>query len=128
MCSETPRANSVLAMVPTAASSARAFIRKNNCRVHDGTTLDDALLLVTEIVTNAVLHGAPPLAVAVECSEKAVEVRVRDGSVVQPRLRLVTAEDEDGRGMLLLSSVADDWGVDQLGSGGKEVWFRLRND
>jgi anti-sigma regulatory factor (Ser/Thr protein kinase) len=126
VCIETPRAELALDMTPSAARRARAFVRMSRCPVHEGTVLDDALLLVTEMVANAVMHGAPPLSIAVECDKRTVEVRVRDGSAVRPKQRRVTAEDEDGRGLLLVSSVADSWGVDALASGGKEVWVRLR--
>lgn len=127
MCIETPRAELMLDMVPTAATRARSFLRERRCLVHDRRALDDALLLATEIVTNAVLHGAAPLSITVECDEKYLEIRVRDGSAARPQQRRPTSEDENGRGLLLLSSVADEWGVDPLSSGGKDVWFRLPN-
>jgi anti-sigma regulatory factor (Ser/Thr protein kinase) len=125
VCVQTPRAELALKMELSAPCQARAFVRAQHCHTHDGAVLDDALLLVSEMVTNAVLHGAPPLVVAVECAGPSLEIRVRDGSPDLPRQRQARADDENGRGMLLMSSIAQSWGVDTLERGGKEVWFRL---
>ena len=90
---------------------------------------DDALLLVTELVTNALLHGAGPLIVSVECVEHGVRVLVRDGSPVLPQQRRAAPEDEGGRGLALLAELSHAWGArpadDQHGPG-KVVWFELR--
>jgi anti-sigma regulatory factor (Ser/Thr protein kinase) len=125
VCNQTPRVELTLDMVPAAANHARAFIRANQCLIHDGSVLDDALLLVTEMVTNALLHGAAPLSLSLECGERDVEVRVRDGSAVLPRQRHPDVNEEGGRGMVLLAGVAKAWGVEASPNGGKEVWFRL---
>lgn len=41
--------------------------------------LDDALLLITKLVTNAVLHGGPTIVLSVDCDGGGLQVRVRDG-------------------------------------------------
>ena len=124
MCDQTPRAVLALATDPSAARQARAFVRDHQCGFHNGVALDDALLLVSEMVTNAVLHGGPPVSIAVECEGPSVEIRVRDGGARMPMRRRGELEDEHGRGLLLMSSVAQGWGVEQLDRG-KEVWIRL---
>jgi len=125
MCTETPRTETLITSASTAAANARQFLRDSGCSAHKGWLIDDAMLLVTELVTNAVLHGEPPLTVAVECRELALEIRVRDSGADLPLIRTTSVEDESGRGMLLLSSVAADWGVERMPAGGKEVWFQL---
>ena len=49
--------------------------------------IDTARLLVTEIVTNAVLHALTPMILTVEVSADVVRIEVRDGSELPPRLR-----------------------------------------
>ena len=82
--------------------------------------------LLTEVVTNAVLHAGTPLRVVLEQDGAAGRLRceVSDGSPVRPRLRHHSAEATTGRGLQLLESVAVSWGVQPLG-GGKTVWFEL---
>jgi anti-sigma regulatory factor (Ser/Thr protein kinase) len=82
--------------------------------------------LLTEVVTNAVLHAGTPLRVVLEQDVESGRLRceVSDGSPVQPRLRHHSAEATTGRGLRLLENVAASWGV-QRTSGGKTVWFEL---
>ena len=82
--------------------------------------------LLTEVVTNAVLHAGTTLRVVLE--QDAVSDRLRcevtDGSPVRPRVRRHSAEATTGRGLQLLESVATSWGVQPVGAG-KTVWFEL---
>jgi anti-sigma regulatory factor (Ser/Thr protein kinase) len=92
---------------------------------HDGLT-DDALLLVSEVVTNAYLHGAPPITLELTCDGDAgLVVRVSDGSTASPRPNDLTLDGESGRGVALVAVISDDWGVEPTAAG-KQVWFRLR--
>lgn len=125
MCTATPTASRQLDVSLTAPSQARRFLREQGCSEHATSLLESAVLLVSEMVTNAVRHGGPPLVVEVDCDELTLQVRVRDGSTAPPRPRAVRPEDEGGRGMVLLELLSDDWGVDHHDDG-KVVWFRLR--
>ena len=82
--------------------------------------------LLTEVVTNAVLHAGTTLRVVLEQDAASGRLRceVTDGSPVRPRLRNHSAEATTGRGLQLLESVATSWGVQPVG-GGKTVWFEL---
>ena len=82
--------------------------------------------LLTEVVTNAVLHAGTTLRVVLEQDAASGRLRceVSDGSPVRPRLRRHSAEATTGRGLQLLETVATRWGVQPL-SGGKTVWFEL---
>jgi anti-sigma regulatory factor (Ser/Thr protein kinase) len=87
--------------------------------------IDDACLLVSELVTNGVRHARTMLTVAVDCDGDRVSVAVHDDSAaaVAPRPDLSPA-DESGRGLALVEAVARAWGV-VTGDTGKTVWFRL---
>ena len=129
MCVATPRQELLLPASTISPAAAREWARHTGCREHAVDLLDDALLLITELVTNALLHGAPPILLAIECDDASLHVRVRDGSPVLPGHRETELESENGRGMTLVELLTSTWGVapvtDQHGVG-KEVWFELR--
>jgi anti-sigma regulatory factor (Ser/Thr protein kinase) len=126
VCEHTPRAEISLPAGVGAPGLARRFLSDAVCVRHGRSVLDDALLLTSETITNAVVHGGPPIVLAVECTGAALEIRVRDGSSGLPRRTTPAAMSQHGRGLLLVETLSDDWGVDPAGPTGKEVWFRLR--
>ncbi|MFJ3666597.1 ATP-binding protein [Streptomyces sp. NPDC090106] len=86
---------------------------------------DDVLLCVSELATNAVLHGVPPgrrfrLGLSVG-GEGTLRVEVSDSGAGEPRGREPGAGDEHGRGLLLVAGTADRWGVEEQDPG-KTVW------
>jgi hypothetical protein len=94
--------------------------------------VDDAVLLTSELVTNAVVHAGTPVQVTCRLADGAVEVVVRDGHPA--RLVPEIPEDEKhptertgGRGLLLPAALASAWGV-AYGRNSKAVWFRLGLD
>jgi anti-sigma regulatory factor (Ser/Thr protein kinase) len=89
-----------------------------------GDELDVARLLATELVTNAMLHGAPPIRVSVQRSNAVVRIGVFDASPQQPSPRPFDAEAPTGHGILLVERLARRWGVD-AGNEGKTVWFEV---
>lgn len=90
--------------------------------------LECAELGTSELVTNALLHGAPPLTVRVRGTREHPRVEVRDGSLDLPQLPTTTDADEDdllltfGRGLSIVARCSTAWGVD-LEEDGKIVWF-----
>ena len=99
---------------------------QGSCTEHHNEVLEDAVLLVSELVTNSILHGGPPVVVAVDCEESALRVRVRDGSADIPTPRQAGREDEGGRGLEIVATLSDDWGIEPHEDDGKHVWFVLR--
>ena len=75
---------------------------------------DDVLLVVTELVTNAVRHagGPRPLELSVACSDDEVVVCVRDAGTGVPLPRRAAADAETGRGLALIEAVASRWWVE----------------
>jgi len=126
MCQSTPRAESELPISREAPALAREFLRAASCTEHHNEVVEDAVLLVSELVTNSVLHGGPPVVVAVDCDEQSLRVRVRDGSSEMPSPRQAKRVDEGGRGLAIVATLSDDWGVEPHESDGKHVWFVLR--
>ena len=75
----------------------------------------------SELVANAVLHGAPPIVLTVLVAPDHVLVGVEDGSRTPPSPRTSGPCDPGGRGTLIVDRLADRWGVDFLPHG-KRVW------
>ncbi|GHF87054.1 ATP-binding protein [Streptomyces thermodiastaticus] len=87
---------------------------------------EDAVLLVSELVGNAVRHtGARVFGLRLRRSRGRLRVEVRDPSRALPCLLPVCETDVNGRGLLLVSKLADRWGVDLLPRG-KTTWFEMR--
>ncbi|MDF5755565.1 ATP-binding protein [Spongiactinospora sp. TRM90649] len=94
------------------------------------TVLDDTLLLLSEIATNAVAHSdsgpSGHITLRLTLTPESVRVEVADaGSATSvPAVRVAEIEDESGRGMWLVDRLAGAWGFDRtLGRG--SVWFRI---
>ncbi len=128
MCDATPRAELLLPADSISPTAAREWARLTGCQEHAVPLLNEALLLISELVTNAVLHGGPPILLAIECDGDLLRVRVRDGSPAVPVPRVAGPDAEGGRGMTLVDLLTDTWGVvpvaDEHGIG-KQVWFEL---
>ncbi|MHB1774399.1 MAG: ATP-binding protein [Acidimicrobiales bacterium] len=86
--------------------------------------VETARLLVSEVVTNAVLHARTDVEVRVELDDRTARVEVADRSPVDPVPKRYRPDAATGRGLRLLATLADRWGV-RRSSGGKVVWFEL---
>jgi anti-sigma regulatory factor (Ser/Thr protein kinase) len=119
-----------MTLPPDAASVAEARTRVLNAlapQVADGK-LETVRLLVSEVVTNAVRHGAASAPVHVRASwndEIRIEV-VDQGRGFTPAPRAGELEQPGGFGLFLVGRLADRWGVET--NHATKVWFVLRND
>ncbi len=86
--------------------------------------LDTAELLVSEIVTNALVHAGTPVDVAFSFVDGGLRVEVTDGSPHLPSPRGYGPSAGTGRGLMLLEEMVDEWGV-VADDPGKTVWFQL---
>lgn len=106
-------ATAELAPEPRSARAAREFVHECFDRWGLESMLDDAQLAISELVTNAVRHGAPPLSASVSCEGDTVELSVYDGANSLPTLRatrpdLVADLDEVSRAEALLEGDVDE--------------------
>ena len=85
---------------------------------------ETAVLLVSEAVTNAVLHAATRTLVCLEVVGDVARFEVHDGSRRLPVRRHYSVAAATGRGLRLVEALADRWGADETDSG-KVVWFEL---
>lgn len=90
-----------------------------------GDLCDSAVLLTSEVVTNAVIHGRSEARLRVIVDDEHVRVEVGDDNSRHPVLQPEDRNALDGRGLRLLDVVASDWGVRDEKIG-KTVWFELR--
>lgn len=122
--SSTRRAEIVLVAEPTSARRARRFVRDVLRPVRHSIPLDSVLLVVSELVTNAVCHGAGAPTLVVDARPDRVRVEVRDRAPMRPARPARTEDEERGRGLMIVAAVADDWAVEPAGEG-KVVWAEL---
>ena len=131
---------------PAAVAAARKFVRETlqdwldtrpvpadtgpaNTGPADTELVDDAVLLTSELVTNAVVHAGTQVQVTCKLAASAVEVVVRDSHPARmvpgpEHDDAIPAERTHGRGLLLPSALASAWGV-SYGAEAKAVWFRM---
>jgi len=87
---------------------------------------EPACLLVSELVTNVVLHAATASELAFSLQRGTLHVSVEDHDPRPPILRHSSPWSTGGRGIALVDALADDWGWQPAGRGnGKTVWFDL---
>jgi PAS domain S-box-containing protein len=111
--------------VAGSAREARRFVSEALAEVGESETLYAVELAVSELVTNAILHAATPMELTIEVTQIAVTVRVRDWHPRLPAQRHWDDSATTGRGLRLVASLSDEFGVDVQPPKGKSVWFRL---
>jgi anti-sigma regulatory factor (Ser/Thr protein kinase) len=90
---------------------------------------DDALILTTELVTNAVQHGQPDISLQVQIGALEITVIVTDAGPALPPVAptMPPSANSRGRGLAIVDAIATGWGVTPChGQPGKDVWFQLR--
>jgi hypothetical protein len=139
---ETPAVTSrPLAPVPEEARTARLFVRDLLTRWGLGHLVDDAELIIAELVVNAVKHGlggtaaqqppggAAPASLRLCLLRRVGEVMmaVTDPSSEAPVPRAPTCTGESGRGLQIVGALSDVWGWSPIENYGKAVWAVLRS-
>jgi anti-sigma regulatory factor (Ser/Thr protein kinase) len=86
------------------------------------STVADARLVVSELVTNAVVHAQTPIELTLQVRERVLRIEVTDLGVDRPQR---WARDESsGRGLPIIEALGKAWGVVDLGSA-KTVWCEV---
>ena len=128
-----------LAAEPASVAAARRYLVAIADDVGlPGDVRDAGVLAVSELVTNAVLHGRDPITLRVTTLPRTVRVAVTDGSNRPPRPRPRTRtwssgsdqrSRDHGRGLAIIESLTEQWGcAPAVQAPGKTVWCSLRVD
>src|SRR4051794_18418510 len=112
--------------VPMAA--VRRWVRDQLAGRVDRARMDDVVLVVVELVTNAFLHAGLPVELRVGVGEDGVDPRwvdvaVADHSSTIPKIR-ASAGRHGGNGLVIVAKLVSEWGVRPAGIG-KSVWARM---
>ena len=114
----------VLSADSGSAKAARSFVDDVLSTWEAGDLLDTVQLLVSEVVTNAVIHGQTEAEVSVRLLPDRVRVEVVDRGRDFVRRRSADDESTSGRGTALVEALSSAWGVEDLAVG-KMVWFEV---
>ena len=106
---------------PIAADQARLLTRLALAEWGKSDVADDALIIVTELVANAVKLG-DVFHLSLSCPDDSVLIEVSDTSEASPERQPHSVDRVDGRGLLLVEGCSKDWGWHQEQAGGKTVW------
>jgi anti-sigma regulatory factor (Ser/Thr protein kinase) len=107
---------------PASASQAREFVCRHllsNGLLH---LQDDLRLVVSELVTNAIMHAHTPFTVDLERAGLSVTLTVRDLSPMVPVMGAADTMDGAGRGLAIIDVLSREWGVTSRAGGSKSVW------
>ncbi|NNJ08401.1 SpoIIE family protein phosphatase [Streptomyces sp. PKU-MA01144] len=83
---------------------------------------DLGVLAASELVANSLQHGTPPMRLRLRRTDRRLIIEVTDGDENLPRRRRAETEDEAGRGISIVATIASSWGCRRTPDGGKAVW------
>jgi serine phosphatase RsbU (regulator of sigma subunit) len=120
-----PAREFVLAAEPDAAPRARRYVAEVLAGAAPAAVVGNAELVVTELVTNAVLHGRAPIVVRIAPTGSGARIEVEDGGRDLPMAPPLNFHSMTGRGLALVTAIATAWGVEPASGGRKIVWAEL---
>lgn len=109
---------------PSSVRVARQFVTAELAEAGFPDTAFAATLLVSELITNAVLHAGTEIRLVIEGGGDHIRIAVHDGSDRAVRRRRHSLDAATGRGLMMVDQLAVDWGVEKTPPG-KAVWFTL---
>jgi anti-sigma regulatory factor (Ser/Thr protein kinase) len=119
-------ATMALSADPVSIPHARRFVGETVGDLGDPELASCLALLVSEVVTNAILHSPAPTLLRVRHAGGCVRVEVEDRGDRPPRMfDIIDLLEPSGRGLQIVDRLAAAWGYEPLPRGGKVVWFEL---
>ena len=116
--------NRLLRAHPSSVATARKVVRDVLTVAQREDLIETAQLLVSEVVTNALVHAGTPIDFHASVGDVGLRVEVSDGSTQVPAPRRYAAMAGTGRGLRLVQQLVNDWGS-HARPDGKTVWFEL---
>ncbi|RPK94613.1 MULTISPECIES: ATP-binding protein [Streptomyces] len=116
-------------VTPKSVQQAREFATATLAGWGRGERIDDVRLCVSELATNALVHGTVSdhgFLVRLDAEDDGVRLEVHDSRRERPKTREAADTDLSGRGLVLVAALADDWGVQDRTPFGKIVWSSFK--
>jgi len=110
-----------LLRTPASAGDARAVARSFLASCPGAVDEEAVLLVVTELVSNAVQHGEDPIELRLDMTAGVVHVEVADGGASRPIVGSPSALEATGRGLAIVAGLGR-WGFTPVEQHGKRVW------
>jgi anti-sigma regulatory factor (Ser/Thr protein kinase) len=124
MSSRTARANIRLPHSDRAPRLARAFVADRLAGWNLEALIEVAALVVSEVVTNAVVHARSDAELSLERTPTALRITVTDQGTGTPTPRQLTPGSDGGRGLMIVQKLSTSWGSEPTGAGNR-VWAEL---
>lgn len=109
----------------SSVATARRFVREKLQEWGVEASVDDAMLVVSELAANALTHAESSYRVRLATTGPALRIEVEDDGSGTPEPKPLTETEEHGRGLHLVGAVAASWGMEAGLAGGKRVWAEL---
>jgi anti-sigma regulatory factor (Ser/Thr protein kinase) len=109
---------------PLSVGAARRFATQL-LRGAPAETLDAVELMVSELATNCIRHGRAGFEVTISHSRDQIRIEVTDDAGGTPVVRSPGPEEPSGRGLRIVESFSDTWGIEPKAARGKTVWFQV---
>ncbi|GGK75593.1 hypothetical protein Sme01_51220 [Sphaerisporangium melleum] len=113
----------ILSAQAESVRAARVLVSQELRRWGTGRLADDCTLIISELATNAIKHGGTAFSLRLGSDGTWVYGEVFDAGDGMPHAGPGDLDATCGRGLLIVGTLADDWGVVQAEGGGKIVWF-----
>lgn len=109
----------------TSVAAARRFVEEHVAEWHVEPLRDDALLIASELATNAITHARSACQLRLSLTSSALRIDVSDSGAGTPEPQRVSQTREHGRGLHLVAALTTAWGLEAGPGGGKRVWAEL---
>jgi hypothetical protein len=120
-CVASPETSQAFIPVPSAVGAVRRFVGRALSSCGDDAIVNDAVLVASELATNAIRHALSPFLVSVVRAESSVRIMVRDVNSTHAELLTPARDEIGGRGIALVACLSSRWGSTETPEG-KGVW------